>query len=391
MSMQPSLFSDIAPKIEEPIDPPVYGVKRIGDEPMDGAVHNVLAQCRADGNRVYLPDTQLDRALYVQVDEVFKRLLGKWKGGRTRAHIFPYDIEEMLAALVASGNMPVKNPSAYFPTPTAVITDMLEWGDIYEYQVYKRILEPSAGQGAIAARLASMFPDAQLDTCELLDVNRAALKRKGFNVVADDFLTYVPEEKYDLIVMNPPFSVDGDALAYIAHIMYAWEMLAGGGKLVAITPAGWTFSSSKVQRQFRQWVYDFGDYDWLDEDAFKESGTNVKCAVVWVDKPYDGLSWRRRPYSGFNSHHSWELQLCVENDPLQCETYNQILEKLGQGEYQADLAGMPMGEGRKVLVDLFEEVQTEHNRDNGRVFLLPEDIEFLLASAVKQAAELYGG
>lgn len=391
MSAQLALFADIAPiEIKKP-EPPVTGIKQISDDDMSAEVLNVLAQCTAEGTKIYLPDIELDRELYVQVDEVFKRLLGKWKGGRTRAHIFPYDVEAMLAALVASGKMPAKNPAAYFPTPTAVIDNMLEWGDVNPYQVYERILEPSAGQGAIALSLAEMFPDAQLDTCELLDVNRAALEQKGLRIVAHDFLSYQPPYQYDLIAMNPPFAVDGDALAYITHIMAAWNMLAPGGKLVAIAPAGWTFSQSRIQQEFRRWVFDYGDYDWLDDDAFKESGTSVKCAVVWADKPYEEGSWRRRRYADFNSHHSWALYVNLENDPRNHNSYNQILEKIATGEYRIDLAGVPTGEGRKALVELFQWVQEDHNRDHGRVFLSPEDIEFLLANAVIEAAELYGG
>ena len=40
---------------------------------------------------------QLDRSLYEEVNEVLVRLGGKWKGGRTKAHLFPYDPRPLVA------------------------------------------------------------------------------------------------------------------------------------------------------------------------------------------------------------------------------------------------------------------------------------------------------
>ena len=51
---------------------------------------------------------------------------------------------------------------------------------------------------------------------------QAAIRGKGYPLVGTDFLTFWPDEKYDLILMNPPFA-NGDA-----HLLHAWEILDHG-------------------------------------------------------------------------------------------------------------------------------------------------------------------
>ena len=51
---------------------------------------------------------------------------------------------------------------------------------------------------------------------------QAAIRGKGYPLVGTDFLTFWPDEKYDLIIMNPPFA-SGEA-----HLLHAWEILDHG-------------------------------------------------------------------------------------------------------------------------------------------------------------------
>ena len=71
--------------------------------------------------------------------------------------------------------------------------------------------------------------DAVIDCCEIVTKYQERLQAQGFPVMADDFLKYRPTELYDVILMNPPFSGEGDALSYIAHIMHAFDLLVDGG------------------------------------------------------------------------------------------------------------------------------------------------------------------
>jgi len=369
----------------------VNGAVTFKPQRIEPYVLGIIKRCRVEGNRVHITDGDLDRDTYLKVDEVFTRLLGKFKGrkGKGGAHVFPFDMAEMITAVVETGLMPDKNPMAYFPTPEPVIEDVLEWSDV-KFLIPRRILEPGAGQGAFALHLAEMFPKAALDVCEIQAVNRSILRSKGFNLVGDDFLQYRPDGPYDLIVMNPPFSTPDDSNAYVTHIMHAWEMLEPAGKLVAITPMGWTFHSSGPQKAFRKFVYDFGQYETFDAGAFSKSGTDVDTAVVWMDKPVDGKSWRRKPYNSYNSNHSFELDLMLSNNEKWSNRYHALLKEIKEGGQQViDLIGMPLGHLREELVALFDEVETECNRDCvASIFLEDEDINFLLLAAVRDADEV---
>src|SRR5690606_8609414 len=98
-------------------------------------------------------------------------------------------------------------------------------------------------------------------------------------------LDYEASERFDLIVMNPPFSKEQD----IDHVLHAWEMLHLGGLLVAI------MSSGAVQRSNTKKVLAFRD--WIDQnngsiieneagafersDALVKTGVNTITLVVW--------------------------------------------------------------------------------------------------------------
>ena len=53
----------------------------------------------------------------------------------------------------------------------------------------------------------------------------------GIHIVHDDFLTYNPYKRYDLIIMNPPFS-DGDK-----HLLKALKMQEKGGNIICLLNA----------------------------------------------------------------------------------------------------------------------------------------------------------
>ena len=60
-------------------------------------VLNVLGECRADGNLLYLPSVQLDRKTYTEVNKVLENMGGKWNR-KVKAHVFAEDddVAEML-------------------------------------------------------------------------------------------------------------------------------------------------------------------------------------------------------------------------------------------------------------------------------------------------------
>jgi phospholipid N-methyltransferase len=129
-------------------------------------------------------------------------------------------------------------PEEYYPTPKTLIHKMLQ--DV-DFCSVRAVLEPSAGTGNIVEEVLNKFESLHrgsfysrekkkydIDCIEQDQNFRYILQGKGFRVVHDDFLTYDSYKKYDLVIMNPPFS-NGDK-----HILKALELIRQGGTLVAI-------------------------------------------------------------------------------------------------------------------------------------------------------------
>ncbi len=180
----------------------------------------------------------------------------------------------------------VNEDAGFYPTPPLLVEKMLE--DI-ELGMVGTILEPSAGKGNILRVVADRFnirgyrqPDvdcieidanlrqilkynfsherergiyAQIrdiedskrynrETHQYEELSEEKMKRlaelkaeeqtffeKGIHIVHDDFLTYTPFKKYDLIIMNPPFS-NGDK-----HLLKAIQIQKKGGAIICLLNA----------------------------------------------------------------------------------------------------------------------------------------------------------
>ena len=120
----------------------------------------------------------------------------------------------------------------YFATPEPVGMKMVEWANI---KPGDKVLEPSAGHGAIAR----FFP-AQSDVTMVepsYDLSqRAALANGTARIINGRFEDLSRANKFDAIVMNPPFGTGGKT-AY-EHLAKAAKHLRQGGRLVALVPRG---------------------------------------------------------------------------------------------------------------------------------------------------------
>lgn len=225
---------------------------------------------------------QLERATYQATAKAIETLGGKWNR-KAKAHLFSSDVRTILAGVLDGDRLelPKKNPLAFFATPDPLVQLLLNIaGDVRGV----RVLEPSAGDGAIADEL--LDAGALVDVLELDDTRHGHLVAAGYQPVGRDFLAFTPAEPYPVIVMNPPFTAEGDAQAYITHIEHAWtNCLAPGGQLVAIAPSGFTFRQDKRAAAFRALTEQHGE--WVDNapGAFTESGTSVQTVTLFIRKP----------------------------------------------------------------------------------------------------------
>lgn len=169
----------------------------------------------------------------------------------------------------------------FFATPAELVARMVAVSGI---ESGHRVLEPSAGEGALASALATL-PGVRL-TCYEAHPARVATLRDTLpaNVTTFhlDFLRTAATPEYDCILMNPPFSRGADTL----HVAHALACLAPGGRLVAIMSAGITFRSDIGTTALRRQIEALdGIITALPSGTFKDVGTMVNTVMLIVDKP----------------------------------------------------------------------------------------------------------
>lgn len=242
-------------------------------------VLEVLDRAETDGPRLVLTGT-LDRKLYLDTAKVLEAAGGKWNR-RERAHLFDGDAAAIIEPVILTGEIvSATQQFGYFPTPAPIVHQLL---DLARIEPGMRVLEPSAGRGAIA--LAAAAAGADVDCVEIQEQHAAAIDAEhqlNVAVLVADFLTTVPQPVYDRVVMNPPFARQAD----ITHVNHAYGAVKSGGLLVAVMSAGVTFRQTEAAVVFRARLEALGgSLHALPEGAFKESGTGVNTVIAVLPKP----------------------------------------------------------------------------------------------------------
>jgi len=167
----------------------------------------------------------------------------------------------------------------YFATPEPLGLKMVEWGNA---RPNDDLLEPSAGHGAIAR----FFPKHCNNKLIEPSVDLAAeLSVAVGEVKVGKFEDHHVVNKYDVIVMNPPFGSGGKTA--IEHLAKAFEHLRDGGRVVALLPAG-----GMAEKRFERWFYDEEDAYLVADLAlpsctFSRAGTKVMTRIVVIDRYFD--------------------------------------------------------------------------------------------------------
>ncbi|WP_327385511.1 class I SAM-dependent methyltransferase [Streptomyces sp. NBC_01207] len=212
---------------------------------IDDDVLDAIRNARCDGPALYLSG-QLEDRLYQRVNLALSAVGGKWDRWK-RAHVFPINAAEAVAGLLAEGEVTTDAERGYFPTPSALVDEILDLADL---QTGQEVLEPSAGTGAMAERIADR--GAVVD-CVELDPGRAEIIRNqdyARRVTVADFLALPVSARYDRVVMNPPFAKQLD----IRHVQRALRWVRPNGLLVAVMFAGLAFRNNVLAADFRSQV-----------------------------------------------------------------------------------------------------------------------------------------
>lgn len=222
--------------------------------------------------------------MYLEVKNSLELIGGKWKGGKVYGFVFTSDPSELLAQVAGGEKGNLKKEFQFFETPDKLADRLVALAGISEDD---RVLEPSAGQGAIINAINRVHPYMVVDCFELMDVNRTVLFGMDKAVlIGTDFMDIDTQKEYadnafDVVVANPPFSKNQD----IDHVRKMYEYTKSPGRIVTIMSNHWRSSSNKKETEFRAWLYSQRhDIYEIEAGEFKESGTSIAACIVVIEK-----------------------------------------------------------------------------------------------------------
>lgn len=260
---------------------------KISDE-----VRDVLARSTITATSVKLPDGQLERKLYEQVNKALAGSGGRWDR-KSGTHLFDRDPREALGMAVETGKATnVRTKLQAFYTPPTLAARVVDAANL---ESGARVLEPSIGDGALARAIC----DALGNDCEIVGydiddvaIGKARASLNGKAIVSNyDFLAVecTPGgaqagsniRPVDAVVMNPPFTGGAD----MAHVTHAWGFVKPGGTLVAIMSPGWRTAKTKAAIEFRKLIATAVVSDVEDIDAGTFEHTDIATVMLTLRKP----------------------------------------------------------------------------------------------------------
>lgn len=259
----------------------------IGRAALSDRQRSLLAHIKVENNlAIYtsaerIPDWDL-------LKRVMVALGGKWKTGGKNSpggFRFPDDVDAAEVVRLAQESGEIIDPKAAeaFFTPDALADSLVD--RLGHMDPEARVLEPSAGEGALVRALLRKRPGLRVTAIEALAqhvAKLAAIPEHGGPVLQEDFLDARPQSQglFDAIAQNPPFSRE------IEHVRHAYTFLKPGGVLVAIMSAGIKYREDKARKAFRAWVAEHDGVIWENpEGSFEESGTSVRTVMVRMRRP----------------------------------------------------------------------------------------------------------
>ena len=168
----------------------------------------------------------------------------------------------------------------YFATPEPVGLKMVQLADIRGGDA---VLEPSAGHGAIARWFPENSTSRAIELTNELS-SKLALHFGG-DLITGRFEDHHVVNKYNAIVMNPPFGHGGKLAA--EHVAKAITHLRDGGRIVALIPTG-----PAADKRFNELLYGDDANPAIHKIAeiampgvtFERAGTSVATKILVLEK-----------------------------------------------------------------------------------------------------------
>lgn len=247
-------------------------------------VADVLARARMTERTLTLPE-QLDPDLYRRTADAIAKAGGRWSRMQ-ECHVFTRDPRTLFAG--SASDLRVVNLQQQFQafyTPGPVADRMCTIAALSE-RCAPKILEPECGDGRIVASILKHTTSAAHITAFEVDPLAAAAARaldsQRLCVLERDFLDVPPQQAFDVVLMNPPFSRGAD-MAHVTHAL--GHVRPGTGALVAITSTSWQTASNRKAQAFRDLMtYQQAEIVALPAGTFSASGTDVATLLVSIPR-----------------------------------------------------------------------------------------------------------
>lgn len=247
------------------------------------AVLSVFRDCSTTPTTITLPK-QLDRKLYLKVDEALKTMGYRWSR-TTRQHVAaePWlhdaDAADVLADAINCGKIiDTKKTYQSYATPPKLAKKLAD-GLVQEFGPHLSALEPSAGTGNLVTALLT-HEQVTVTAVEIqASLTASQLSTDRCRWVTGDFLKRRSAELgiFHAVLMNPPFSHGRD----MEHVRHAATFASRG--LWAVMSPGFTFRQDQKALAFREWLNTW-KYEMIDlpPSSFRESGTDAATVLLKI-------------------------------------------------------------------------------------------------------------
>ncbi len=273
----------------------------------------------------------------------------------------------------------------FYATPEPLGYKMVEWGQM---RPNEKALEPSVGDGAIGR----YFPenvDATIVDSSMDLLTDARLRMAGARAENMPFEDLHVVNKFDTVVMNPPFG-SGGKMAY-EHLQKAFGHVRPGGRVVALVPTG-PAADKRFEEMLDEGGLDLTEWNFtadisLPAVTFEKAGTSVAARVMIFDrviKPEAMSPTKHINLSGADSINSFFDRLegiGVPDRP--------VIEAPAEADTEADPAAPRQIEG----IPTFTLAKTWHAKNGHDVFVATADAKMSREAylAVNAAAKAHGG